>query len=144
MDTKIAYAVEVCKKYNRMKADGKRAEDEWKKNLRKAEEAQYPKEKEMYEEYAENSLAGFKASIEWIKTVDRAMRTVSSYEAQCVLTQHFVDGIPLKSIVGRRGKFMSRTTATKYKKIGTVEFANSIICAKANLENLERLLEKSA
>lgn len=143
LDTKVAYATEVCNKYNRIKADGKRAEAEWKNNLGKAEEAKYPKEKEMYEEYAECALAGFKASIEWLKTVDRAMRTVSSYEVQCILTQHFVEGIPLKAIVGKRGKYMSQTTATKYKKIGIVEFANNIYCSKAHLEKMESVLEKS-
>lgn len=143
LETKVAYATQICKKYNRIKADGKRAETEWKNNMRKAEEAKYPKEKEMYEEYAENSLAGFKASIEWLKTVDKAMRTVSSYEVQSILTQHFVEGLPLKAIVGKRGKYMSRTTATKYKKIGIVEFADSIYCSKAHLEKMESVLEKS-
>lgn len=143
LDTKVAYATEVCKKYNRIKADGKRAEAEWKNNMGKAEEAKYPKEREMYEEYAESALAGYKASIEWLKTVERAIRTVSSYEAQCILTQHFVEGIPLKAIVGKQGKYMSRTTATKYKKIGIIEFANIINYSKVHLEKMESALEQS-
>ena len=83
-------AIEVCKKYRRIKSDGKRAEAEWKKNLESIEDAKYPREKEMYEEYAERSLSGFKASIEWVKIVDRAIRMFSSYEAQCVFRQHFL------------------------------------------------------
>ena len=34
------------------------------------------KETEMYEEYADKALTGFKASIKWLKIVDRAMRMV--------------------------------------------------------------------
>ncbi len=33
MEKKIASAMEVCKKYNRIKADGKKAEVVWKYNL---------------------------------------------------------------------------------------------------------------
>lgn len=33
MEKKIASAMEVCKKYNRIKADGKKAEEVWKYNL---------------------------------------------------------------------------------------------------------------
>ena len=50
------------------------------------------KETEMYEEYADKALTGFKASIKWLKIVDRAMRMVLPYEAEQVLTQHFVEG----------------------------------------------------
>ena len=50
MEKKIASAMEVCKKYNRIKADGKKAEEVWKYNLDMAADAKYPKETEMYEE----------------------------------------------------------------------------------------------
>ena len=143
LDTKVAFAMEVCKKYQQIKSDGKRAEAEWKRNLAKIEESKYPKEKEMYEEYAERSLSGFRASLEWLKIVDRAMRIMSSYEVKCIMKQHFLEGKPLKSIVGKRGKYMSRTTATKYKKIGIVEFANNIFCYRTDLEQMESVLEKS-
>ena len=92
MEKKIASAMEVCKKYNRIKADGKKAEAVWKYNLDMAADAKYPKETEMYEEYADKALTGFKASIKWLKIVDRAMRMVLPYEAEQVLTQHFVEG----------------------------------------------------
>ena len=143
LDTKVAYAIEVCKKYRRIKSDGKRAEAEWKKNLESIEDAKYPREKEMYEEYAERSLSCFKASIEWVKIVDRAIRMFSSYEAQCVFRQHFLESRPLKAIIGKQGKYMSRTTATKYKKIGIVEFANIIYSDRGNLEKMEIVLENS-
>ena len=38
---------------------------------------------------------------------------------------------------------MSRTTATKYKKIGIVEFANIIYSDRGNLEKMESVLENS-
>lgn len=79
MEKKIASAMEVCKKYNRIKADGKKAEEVWKYNLDMAADAKYPKETEMYEEYADKALTGFKASIKWLKIVDRAMRMVLPY-----------------------------------------------------------------
>ena len=43
MEKKIASAMEVCKKYNRIKADGKKAEAVWKYNLDMAADAKYPK-----------------------------------------------------------------------------------------------------
>lgn len=143
VDTKTAHAMEICEKYHRIKSEGKKAEAAWKYNLDQAAEAKYQSEKEMYEEYAEKALAGFKASIEWVQIVDRAIRMVSSYEAQCVLTQHFVEGKPLKAISRKNGQCMSRTTATKYKKIGIDDFGDNILMACAELDRLERILETS-
>lgn len=143
MDTKTAHAMEICEKYNRIKSEGKKAEAEWKYNLDRAAEAKYQSEKEMYEEYAEKALSGFKAAIQWVKIVDRAMRMVSSYEAQCVLTQHFAEGKPLKAISWKNGQYMSRTTATKYKNIGIDEFGDNILMACAEPERLEKTLETS-
>ncbi len=106
-------------------------------------DAKYPKETEMYEEYADKALTGFKASIKWLKIVDRAMRMVLPYEAEQVLTQHFVEGKPLKSIRGGRNRYMSRTTATKYKKIGIQKLADNISPVEADLKKLEEILENS-
>ena len=143
MEKKIASAMEVCKKYNRIKIDGKKAEAVWKYNLDMAADAKYPKETEMYEEYADKALTGFKASIKWLKIVDRAMRMVLPYEAEQVLIQHFVEGKPLKSIRGGRNQYMSRTTATKYKKIGIQKLADNIFSVEADLKKLEETLENS-
>ena len=49
MEKKIASAMEVCKKYNRIKADGKKAEEIWKYNLDMAADAKSPKEIEGFD-----------------------------------------------------------------------------------------------
>lgn len=61
MEKKIASAMEVCKKYNRIKADGKKAKAVWKYNLDMAADAKYPKETEMYEEYGQYVCGLFQA-----------------------------------------------------------------------------------
>ena len=142
MEKKIASAMEVCKKYNRIKADGKKAEAVWKYNLDMAADAKYPKETEMYEEYADKALTGFKASIKWLKIVDRAMRMVCLMKPSRFDTA-FVEGKPLKSIRGGRNQYMSRTTATKYKKIGIQKLADNISPVETDLKKLEEILENS-
>ena len=71
------------------------------------------------------------------------MRMVLPYEAEQVMIQHFVEGKPLKSIHGGRNRYMSRTTATKYKNIGIQNLADIISPVEADLKKLEEILENS-
>ena len=139
-DERQELARRILERYIRIQEDGRVEESVWRRHVRAAAEAIYPKEKEMYDRLAKESLAKFMASYQWRKIVDELLYNVHPYEASTLLIQHYVKGNPLKSITGARGRTMSKATVAKYKKVGLQEFGIEVERVLPQLGEQEKIL----
>lgn len=141
----LAFTTEVCRKYEQVKTIAEEAEASWKQNLEMAATSKYPGEKEMYDQQAADDLARYTAAKEWLKLVDGAEAKVREKKARLVLKQNCFAGATMKSILldKKTGTYMSRSTATRYKKRGLTELAIHLIPMQDALEEAERKIHEN-
>ena len=135
-DEMLDFAVLTCKKYSQVRTLAEEAETSWKQNLEMVAASKYPGEKEMYEQQAEEDLARYTAAREWLKLVDGAVGKVRDEKSRLVLKQNCLGGATMKSVLvdKKSGTYMSRSTATRYKKKGITELAVQLEKVKKPLE----------
>lgn len=137
-DEMIQYATDVCRKYNQIRILAEEAEAAWRLNLEMIAESKYPAEKEMYEQQAEEELAKYTATREWMKLVMNATFRIKEFRAQEVVRQHCLNKMPLKSVAFENGKCMGKTAVFYYKKIGMQQFSTAISEDKERMNDLEK------
>ena len=144
-DEMLAFTAEVCRKYEQVKTMAEGAETSWKQNLEMAATSKYPGEKEMYDQQAADDLAKYTAAKEWLKLVDGAVAKVREKKARLVLKQNCLAGATMKSILldKKAGTYMSRSTATRYKKRGLTELAILLASMQDTLEEAEKKIREN-
>lgn len=141
----LAFTTEVCRKYEQVKTIAEGAEASWKQNLEMAAISKYPGEKEMYDQQAAEDLSRYTAAKEWLKLVDGAVAKVREKKARLVLKQNCFAGATMKSILidKKAGIYMSRSTATRYKKCGLTELAVHLASVQDGLEKAEKKIHEN-
>lgn len=141
----LAFTTEVCRKYEQVKTIAEGAEASWKQNLEMAAASKYPGEKEMYDQQAAEDLSRYTAAKEWLKLVDGAVAKVREKKARLVLKQNCFAGATMKSILidKKAGIYMSRSTATRYKKCGLTELAVHLASVQDGLEKAEKKIHEN-
>lgn len=141
----LAFTTEVCRKYEQVKTIAEGAEASWKQNLEMVATAKYPGEKEMYDQQAADDLARYTAAKEWLKLVDGAVAKVREKKARLVLKQNCLADATMKSILidKKAGIYMSRSTATRYKKRGLTELAVHLASVQDGLEKAEKKIHEN-
>lgn len=138
------YAVDICRKYTQIKIIEKEAEASWRANLEEAAGAKYPSEKEMYDIQAEEAFSKYAAAREWLRLVDTAVSKVHGEKVRAVLKQNCIAGTAMKAIVvhDKPVKYLSRSTATRYKKTGLEELSVLLAPVRSRLEKAEKIIFK--
>lgn len=141
----LVFTTEVCRKYEQVKTIAEGAEASWKQNLEMAATSKYPGEKEMYDQQAAEDLSRYTAAKEWLKLVDGAVAKVREKKARLVLKQNCFAGATMKSILidKKAGIYMSRSTATRYKKCGLTELAVHLASVQDGLEKAEKKIHEN-
>lgn len=139
-EDKLKYAMEVCRKYSQIRIIAEEAEASWKQNLEMVAESKYPDEKEMYEQQAAEDLAKYTAAREWLELVNVTVAKIHEQKARMVIRQNCLAGSTMKSIMmdNREKRYMSRSTATRYKKAGLSEMAMLLSPIQSRLWQLEK------
>ena len=137
---KRQYAIEVCRKYSQIRIIAEEAEASWKQNLEMVAESKYRDEKEMYEQQAAEDLAKYTAAREWLELVNVSVAKIREQKARMVIRQNCLLGFTMKSIVvdNREKRYMSRSTATRSKKVGLSEMAMLLSPIQSRLRQLEK------
>lgn len=132
--------ISLCDKYRRIYTEELKAKAELHDYAKSSAEAVYPKEKEMYEKLSADASTRCLMAYQWRRDFNIALQKVEPLKARLVLEQHLIHGLPLKSIVGDRGKMMGRTTATRYKQIGIRAFAEELEKILPELDKKEKYI----
>ena len=117
-DEMLDEAVDVCKSYKKVMARQEEAEQKWRNLLRMAEDAPVQREKQMYNRMAEDAIREFMQLKAWTDRAWEAVSLIPVYKSFLVIRQHYFEGRAMSAIEVRDGELMSRTTATRYKKLG--------------------------
>ena len=141
----LRYAADVCGKYREVRTLGTEAETAWKQSLALMEEAKYSGEREMYEREAAEELEAYTAARSWLKLVNATVSKVKEEKARLVLKQNCLEGATMKAVVvdKKLGTYMSRSTATRYKKRGLEEFSRLLVPLQSRLEEMEKNIYKN-
>lgn len=141
-EDKLQYAIEVCRKYSKVRIIAEEAEASWKRNLEMVAESKYPDEKEMYEQQAAEELAKYTAAREWLELVLGAAYNIQEFRAQEVVRQHCLNKVPLKAVVFENGRCMGKTAVFYYKKIGLTHFSEELEKLRGRLEEKEKIFRE--
>ncbi len=141
----LQYAVDVCEKYRKIRTLSEEAEGAWKQSLALVAGSKYPGEKEMYECEAAEEMAKYTAARNWLKLVNATVSKVKGEKARLVLKQNCLEGVTMKAVVidKKAGTYMSRSTATRYKKKGLEEFSRLLMPLRIRLEEAEKNIYKN-
>ena len=141
----LRYTVEVCGKYREIKMLAEEAEAAWKQSLALMAESKYPSEKEMYEREAAEELEKYESARSWMKLVNATVSKVKEEKARLVLKQNCLEGATMKAVlVDKKAEiYMSRSTATRYKKKGLAELSGRLVPLQSRLEELEKNIYKN-
>lgn len=141
----LDFATEVCRRYSQVKMFSEEAEASWRRNLEMAATSKYAGEKEMYDQQAADDLARYTAAKEWLKLVDSTVAKVREKKSRLVLKQNCFAGATMKSILldKKAGIYMSRSTATRYKKKGLNELAILLLPLQDRLKEAEKKIHEN-
>lgn len=141
----LRYTAEVCGKYREIKMLAEEAEAAWKQSLALMAESKYPSEKEMYEREAAEELEKYESARSWMKLVNATVSKVKEEKARLVLKQNCLEGATMKAVlVDKKAEiYMSRSTATRYKKKGLVELSCRLVPLQSRLEEMEKNIYKN-
>ena len=141
----LRYTAEVCGKYREIKMLAEEAEAAWKQSLALMAESKYPSEKEMYEREAAEELEKYESARSWMKLVNATVSKVKEEKARLVLKQNCLEGATMKAVlVDKKAEiYMSRSTATRYKKNGLAELSCRLVPLQSRLEELEKNIYKN-
>ena len=103
----------------------------------KSDETAY---QELFEE-----LEKYESARSWMKLVNATVSKVKEEKARLVLKQNCLEGATMKAVlVDKKAEiYMSRSTATRYKKKGLAELSCRLVPLQSRLEELEKNIYKN-